>query len=590
MLLTRLAKLLGPSHRDELGLYLLRVCGYCIVQGITFTLVVPIIRALLENRIHQAAVWLVPLALGTLLTGYLHYRAALGGFQVASTLLRTLRHRLGEHVGTLPLGWFTRDNTSRLGMLTSQGVMEILGLPAHQLTPLIRAILTPLVVVCATVFFDWRVALAVAALFPMIALIYWWSGKLGRAADSAVHRTSAQASDRMVEFAQSQPVLRSFGRGEQGYREFDAALVAQHRAGRRQLWLVLPPLLANGWLGQVSVLLMMAGMSSVVLSGAEPQQQTTLLALLVLLNRVIDPLSEVASYGAGIRMAVAQMTEVEQILAQTPLPHPSPSNVVTPRSAEIGLQNVSFGYHPDTWVLKNITFTFPANTTTAIVGASGAGKSTLMQLIARFSDPDSGTITLGGVDVKSLHPAQIQSMISQVFQQNYLFSGTLRDNLLMGDPDASEAAFLDAARLARLAPIVARLPQGWESPVGEGGCRLSGGERQRVAIGRALLKKAPILLLDEATGALDGENQHAITQGLQALHGRCTLLVIAHQLSTIQHADCIVVLERQRIVEQGTHQQLLAMNGRYAGLWRARIRAEGWRIARCDAERNNDHV
>lgn len=593
MLLRRLAQLLGSSHDGVLWRYLRRVVGYCLVQGATFTLVVPIIRALLEQHLAQAALWLVPLTLGTAATGYLHYHAALGGFQVASTLLSTLRHRIGEHVGTLPLGWFTRDNTSRLGMLTSQGVMEILGLPAHQLTPLIRAILTPSVVVVATLFFDWRVALAAAALFPLVALIYWWAGTLGRAADRAVHRAGAQACDRMVEFAQNQPVLRSFGRSAQGYRQFDEALVMQHRAGRRQLWLVLPPLLANAWLGQLSVLLLMAGIATLVLSGGDAQQDTTLLALLVLINRVIDPLSEVASYGAGIRMAAAQMTAVEQVLAQSPLPQPPPgSPVITPRSADITLHDVTFGYQPGVPVLKNITLTLPANTMTAIVGASGAGKSTLMQLIARFFDPDSGSVTIGGVDVKALHPTQQQRMIAQVFQHTYLFSGTLRDNLLMGKPNASEAMLLQAIRLARLESVVARLPQGLDSPVGEGGGRLSGGERQRVALARALLKQAPILLLDEATGALDSENQSAIAQGLHRLRGRCTLLVIAHQLATIQHADCIVVLDRQGIVEQGTHQQLLANNGRYAALWRARTHAEGWRIASAndDVERNNSHV
>jgi len=577
MLLTRLSLLLGTENSKILKRYLILMGLFCLVQGVTFAMVVPVIRALLLGEVVQAALWLVPLTLGTLLTWYLNYLVSMSGFNVAITLLNTLRHRIGDHVVTLPLGWFTPANTSRLGVLLSQGVMDILGLPAHQLTPLLRAILTPLVVVVATFFFDWRIALITLVIFPLVALVYWWAGKLGRAADEVVHQATAEASDRMGEFAQNQMVLRTHGCGEQGHASFDAALVAQNRASKRQLWLILPPLLANSWVTQLSFLMLMASVTYLGLTDNDPQQLVTLLALLVLMNRVMHPLTEVAAYGSGIRMASAQMDAVERVLAEQPLPqpaHPQPYS----GEASIELHNVTFGYQPERPIIKNISFTLAANTTTALVGLSGSGKTTLMRLIARFFDPDSGSILLGGTDLRQLGNRYHMALIAPVFQDNYLFSGTLRENVLIGRPDANDEDIQRVVELARLHELLQRLPDGWQSQVGEGGGLLSGGERQRVAIARALLKKAPVLLLDEATGALDADNQAAITAGLQSLTHRCTLLVIAHQLATIQNADQILVLDQQQIIERGSHRQLLAAGGRYADFWHARHQAEGWRI------------
>lgn len=589
MLVTRLYHLLGEEHRAVLKRYLILMVACCVVQGLTFAMVVPVMQSLLTGDSVMAAMWLIPLGAGTLLTGYLNYISTLGGFQVAITLLNTLRHRIGDGVASLPLGWFSRANTSRLGALLSQGVMEILGLPAHQLTPLMRATLTPLVIVAVMFFFNWRVALIAAAVFPLVALVYWWAGRLGRAADRTVHAATAEASDRMVEFAQNQQILRAFGCGEKGYTQFDAALVAQHRAGSRQLWLVLPPLLANAWLAQLSFLTLMASVVWLAPDSSGSHPLATLTALLVLINRIVDPLTEIASYGAGIRMASAQMDAVENVLSQRPLPQPAQPSP-DPTRHHIELRNLTFGYSPERPVLQNISVTLPENTTTALVGVSGSGKTTLTRLIARFFDPDEGGIFIGDTDVRQLSTAQLMQMISLVFQDNYLFSGTLRENVLIGNPDASDDDLAQVATLACLDELVGQFKDGWNTQVGEGGGLLSGGERQRVAIARALLKNAPILLLDEATGALDAANQAAITRGLQMRHHCCTMLVIAHQLPTIQNADLILVLDDKRIVEQGTHEQLLAAEGRYAAFWQARRESEGWRLrktVRWQHERQN---
>ena len=576
-LIRRLARLMGSDQRPVLRHYLSITLIYCIVQGLTFSLVLPVIRALLSGDIHIALPWLGLLLIGTLLTWLLNYRATLGGFQIATGLLQTLRHRIGDHVAGLPLGWFTPTHTSRLGKTLSQDLMAMLGLPLRQLTPLIRAVVTPLIIVAAMFFYDWRVALTASIVFPVIALVYWWAGKLGRTADHTLHAAAADASDRMLEFAQSQLVLRAHGLGERGHTAFDAALVAQSKASRRQLWLILPPLLANSWVAQAGFLAFMAIVTYVSLGGSDPDHVVTLVAMLVLVNRIIEPLTEIAAHGTAMRMASAHIDATEAVLDASPLPQPA-APAAGPSTFDVSFDRVSFGYAGDNPVLDDVSLSLPAKTTTVLVGPSGAGKTTILRLLARFYDPDQGSLRVGGVDLRELDSGQLSGLIAPVFQYTYLFSGTLRDNVLLGRPEASEAELQRVGSLARLEEVVACLPHGWDSQVGEGGALLSGGERQRVSIARALLKPAPILLFDEVTSALDAANEAAITASLRSLHGSATLLVITHRIETTADADLILFIDDHRIVEQGTHQTLLGAGGRYADFWQARAAIEGWRL------------
>lgn len=222
----------------------------------------------------------------------------------------------------------------------------------------------------------------------------------------------------------------------------------------------------------------------------------------------------------------------------------------------------------------------------ALIGPSGSGKTTLIKLVARFFDPEQGQIRVGGVDIRQIGSERLSHCISQIFQDTYLFSGSIADNIRLGKPDASDAELLVAAEHAGLTDVLQRLPEGLNTSVGEGGAKLSGGERQRVTIARALIKAAPILLVDEATAALDTENQAIITDTLQRLKGKRTIFVISHQLSTIAMADRIVVLKDGQVIEQGTHEELSAQQGHYAHFIHQRKAAEGWRIINLADEAN----
>lgn len=245
---------------------------------------------------------------------------------------------------------------------------------------------------------------------------------------------------------------------------------------------------------------------------------------------------------------------------------------------KIEFEDVEFSYGTDV-VLDHVSFCVPERSVTALVGPSGAGKSTIANLIMRLWDVQKGTVCIGGIDVRDLTTDALLGHISTVFQKVYLFNDTIENNIRFGNPHATHEEIIEAARKARCHDFILNLPEGYKTVVGEGGSTLSGGERQRISIARAILKNAPIVILDEATASIDPENEHLIQQAISELTMGKTVLVIAHRLATIEHADQILVVDQGRIVQKGTHQKLICQNGLYRRFIEIRERAEGWSIA-----------
>ncbi|MBZ9559756.1 MULTISPECIES: ABC transporter ATP-binding protein [unclassified Modicisalibacter] len=555
---------------------------YGVLCGLTIAALVPILTHLLNADTQRTVAWLSVLLAGVLVCWILRRYVEQSGVRVGVAILRGGRHRLGDHVARLPLGWFTPQNTARLGHAVTQGMMDVAQLPAHVFTPLIAGVVTPMVLVAVLLVLHGPLGLIALVALPLLAGVLLLTGRLSRRADEAFHRRFADASQRVVEFAQAQSVLRAFN-GEGGStRWLEEVFEEQRQAGARLIWLSAGSSVLNAWAVQAvfAALLIAAGLwlSDQLGGGLATGEAIAVIASLMLVARFIDSLLEVAGYGQVLSGARGQLDAIRELFDVQPLPVPVAPQ--PPRDASVELRDVHFRYAPDEpEVLRGVSLRIEPGSMTALIGESGSGKTTLVRLIARFFDVGQGSVRAGGVDVQQMSEAQLAGQISQIFQDSYLFTGSIADNIRMGKADASDADVMEAARQAGVAEIVARLPQGLDTPVGEGGARLSGGERQRIAIARALLKDAPILLVDEATAALDVENQAAITQALARLRGRRTLIVIAHQLSTVAMADQIVVLEGGRIVEQGTPGQLRDTQGRYAQFLAQHRAAQGWRIA-----------
>lgn len=276
-----------------------------------------------------------------------------------------------------------------------------------------------------------------------------------------------------------------------------------------------------------------------------------------------------------IRMIDASLDRIDVVRNAKPID--LDSKPVTLRTYDIDFEHVSFGYETR-MVLKDISFHIPENTTTAIVGTSGGGKSTICNLIARFYDADQGTIKVGGVDVRKITCDSLLSNISMVFQKVYLFHDTVLNNIKFGNPTATKQEIIDAAKRARCHDFIMELPDGYDTVVGEGGDSLSGGQKQRISIARAILKDAPIVILDEATASVDPENEHYIQEAINELtHGK-TIIIIAHRLATIEQADQILVVQDGRIIQRGRHEELMKQNGLYQRFIGIRQKAEGWKI------------
>ncbi|WP_250955111.1 ABC transporter ATP-binding protein [Rhizobium sp. CG5] len=542
----------------------------------------PVISNLLLNQTQTAASWLLFFFVGVLACWALRRYVEEAGMGVGTAIVQSARHRIGDHIASLPVGWFSPENTARLSHVVSHGMMEVAQLPAHLFTPLISSAVTPIVIVLALLALNWQMGLIALVALPILAGIFVIASRLGMAADEGFHHKAAATSQRIVEFAQAQSVLRAFNGEGGGTRFLEQAIEDQRKSGLKLIYMSAVSVVLNAWVVQVifAALLIVGALwlNSSLGAGLEAETMIAVIVALMLANRFIDPLLDVAGYGEAMRSARGQLNAIRDIFAIAPLPQArSPQ---APRDGSVEMRDVSFRYEtaqPD--VLKGVSLRIAPGSMTALVGASGSGKTTLVRLIARFFDVTGGSVAIGGIDVRDMSDDQLSGQISQIFQNTYLFQGSIGDNIRLGKPGASDTEVLEAARLAGVAEIIARLPQGLETPVGEGGARLSGGERQRISIARALIKAAPVLLVDEATAALDAENQAAIAETLARLRGKRTLIVIAHQLSTVAMADQIVVLDDGKIAEQGSHDELKTKGGLYSHFLAQRQTAKGWRIA-----------
>ena len=294
---------------------------------------------------------------------------------------------------------------------------------------------------------------------------------------------------------------------------------------------------------------------------------------LVVGSRVFDPLTSALTNFAEFRYFSIAGGRILTLINEPEME----GERQAPATGDIRFEHVSFAYQ-DKKVLQDVSIAFPRNTLTALVGPSGSGKSTVMKLCARFYDPQQGRVLFDGVPMKDIEPESLMSRISMVFQDVYLFQDTIRDNIRFGKPGATDEEIIAAAEKACCHDFIMRLPQGYDTMVGEGGCTLSGGEKQRISIARAILKDAPIILLDEATASLDPENEVEVQKAIDTLIKGRTVIVIAHKLKTIMNADRIVVLEDGRVKEQGTHDELMRHEGLYARLWTIQEKSAGWTV------------
>ncbi|WP_433576163.1 ABC transporter ATP-binding protein [Nocardia brasiliensis] len=565
-----LLHLLGTEYAGPMRRTVALMTVTAVAEGLSYALLVPVLRALFGSAPADAWPWLIAFGVAVAAYALLRYRSDLSGFRVGTAMLSGVYHRFGDHLARLPLGWFTSRRVGDVSVLAGEGVLQAMSVAAHLLSPFISALVTPLTIVVVMFAFNWQLGLAALLAAPVVAAVQVWTGRSMAATDAERAERNAESTARVIEYLQAQPVLRAGGRTGERFRSLDDALSGVQRAARRSTLSALPGILGLTLTVQTFFTALLALGAYLAMNGKVGAAEV--LVILVLAARCADPLLALAEIGGKMRGARAELAQLDAVLRTAPLPEPAAP--VRPRDHDLEFDAVTFRQHGRT-ILDELSLSVPTGRRLAVVGPSGAGKSTLLQLLARFYDVDAGAVRVGGVDVREISTDVLMDQIAIVFQDVYLFDGTIEDNVRLGRPGADADAVRAAATAARLDEVIERLPEGWATPVGEGGALLSGGERQRVSIARALLKNAPIVLLDEVTSALDPVNEAAVHEGIERLLTGRTVVLVAHRLRTVQRADRIAFLDGGRIVEQGTHDELLRRGGRYADFWHLSLAPAG---------------
>jgi len=545
------------------------------IQGLALACLYPVLEAAFTR---QTSLWYWLLFMTLLMIASTVLRWWGQSFDYNGDMLHTthaLRTKLGEQLRRMPLLALQDRRAGEINATLLGNVDENLMYSLTIISAIFVALVTPFTAALASLFFDWRLGILMLLIFPAIIPFYRWRRPAFkrdmRVLDAAHHKTSAD----IVEYMQGLPVLRaarSEGEKAKTLQESFAHLQHIQTIGHKK---GTQPSIIISTVMEVGLLLIIAAGTWWV--GHESLHLALLAAALVMMVRFAEPLSTFISYTAIMELIEAALDRVERLLAIKPLPQEMPEQA--PETFDIRFENVKFSYDEQNQspVLQNINITIPQRSMTALVGPSGSGKSTLARMLLRHFDGQQGRVLIGGTDLRTIPVEKLNRLVSVVFQDVYLFDDTVLANIQMARPEATRQEIEHAAMMAQC-DFIERLPQGWDTRLGDIGGRLSGGERQRISIARALLKNAPILILDEPTAALDTESERAVQRAIDTLVQEKTVIVIAHRLSTITGAEQIVVLDQGQVVESGSHAQLLENAAKYSRMWSAQQRAKNWHV------------
>ena len=511
---------------------------------------------------------------------YLIYIAALmcshlSAFRVATNL----RLEVSEHLATLPLGFTETFGSGKLRKIIHESTGAAETFLAHQLPDKYNAMATPIGLLVLLLVFDWRLGLL--SLVPVALGFVIMSAMTGRRmADKMRQYGNAleSMSNEAVEYVRGIPVVKTFGQSVFSFKKFKATIDEYEK------WVIaytkelrMPMMLYTAAINGVFAFLIVGGLLF-TRNGVTSEFLLNLLFYIIITPVISLTLTRIMYMSENELVVADALARVDSVLDAEPVPendHPR-----HPKDASVSLKDVHFSYDGKTDVIKGVSLKIQPGQMVAFVGPSGGGKSTLANLICRFFDVQSGSVRVGGADVRDIPKEELMDTISFVFQNSRLLKGSILDNVRLGRAQATEAEVLAALKAAQCMDIVEKFPEGIHTVIGTKGVYLSGGEQQRIAIARAILKNAPILLLDEATAFADPDNEAKVQAAFAQLAKGKTVLMIAHRLSTVANADCIYVVQDGQIVESGTKDELCAQNGLFARMWQDYQASVQWKVAK----------
>ena len=562
-----------------------------LFAALQFAALFIVVEALVSDNRDSRFIWISLGIMAVSLVGRIitTYFSTMEQTETGYCMVAEKRIHIGDRLRYIPMGYFNKNSIGNITAIVTTTLGDVENSAARVLVSVLGGFFNSVALVIVLLVFDWRIGL-IAAIGVLLYLVAAELALRKSACLSGVRQhTQESLVESVLEYIQGMGIVKAFGMEKDSTQSIDSAIKASCRDNLKLTKASVPyDALKQVVVRVFSVLLPLASIYF-WLNGSLSLAYGVILVVASFM--VFNDLENAGNMASLLQMLAASMDTANSI-DDTPVMDEKGADVVQ-ASSEIVFDNVDFSYkvngcgadregglgHADRKILDHVSFTIPAGTTTAIVGPSGSGKTTMCNLIARFWDVDAGRITVGGKDVRDFKLDSLMKNISMVFQNVYLFADSIENNIKFGCPDATHEQVIEAAKKACCHEFISALPDGYDTLIGEGGGTLSGGEKQRISIARAILKNAPIIILDEATSSVDPENEEELQRAIAELTHDKTIIMIAHRLKTVRGADQILVLDDSHIVQSGTHAELIQQKGLYADFVSARQEAIGWKLA-----------
>ena len=550
-----------------------------IIKSFIIALRIPaiglVVMGLIEKNLSMQTFWLALgiMLVSTVLNVWITLKITMLQTEAGYHTCAQKRIEIAEHMRYLPMGYFNQNSLGKITSVTTNTLEGLSDVATRVVMMTAQGFLTTGLITILVFLYDWRVGLVllVGLVFFLLpnTLMRWQVGKVS----DDKYQADMDLVAVVLEYSQGIAEVKNYNLVNRSAKKLSKAIEGKSQLDTKMTLVTSPYIALQGMVTKLTGLFM--GLFSIYFYLNGSMELLVTIMMIVSGFMIYENLDGVGSFSSLLRIVDLSVDMVNQVLAIQPMDISGQD--IEPKSRRIELRDVSFSYG-NKKIIDQVSLTIPEKTTTALVGPSGSGKTTLCNLIARFWDVDQGSISLDGHDVRDYSYDSLIRNFSFVFQSVYLFEDTIANNIRFGKPEASQEEVIEAAKKAACHDFILSLPDGYDTKIGEGGSSLSGGERQRISIARAIIKDAPIIILDEATANVDPENEEALMQAIQALTRDKTIIMIAHRLKTVEHADQILVLDQGRIVEQGKHQDLLAKQGIYSKFIQERKTAASWRI------------
>jgi len=550
-----------------------------IIKSFIIALRIPaiglVLMGLIEKNLSMQTFWLALgiMLVSTVLNVWITLKITMLQTEAGYHTCAQKRIEIAEHMRYLPMGYFNQNSLGKITSVTTNTLEGLSDVATRVVMMTVQGFLTTGLITVLVFLYDWRVGLVLLVglvLFLLPNTLMRW--QVGKVSDDK-YQADMNLVAVVLEYSQGIAEVKNYNLVNRSAKKLSKAIEGKSQLDTKMTLVTSPYIALQGMVTKLTGLFM--GLFSIYFYLNGSMELLVTIMMIVSGFMIYENLDGVGSFSSLLRIVDLSVDMVNQVLAIQPMDISGQD--IEPKSSRIELRDVSFSYG-NKKIINQVSLIIPEKTTTALVGPSGSGKTTLCNLIARFWDVDQGSISLDGHDVRDYSYDSLIRNFSFVFQSVYHFEDTIANNIRFGKPEASQEEVIEAAKKAACHDFILSLPDGYDTKIGEGGASLSGGERQRISIARAIIKDAPIIILDEATANVDPENEEALMQAIQALTRNKTIIMIAHRLKTVEHADQILVLDQGHIVEQGKHQDLLAKKGIYSKFIQERKTAASWRI------------